>query len=570
MRRLIVTYVLSVLFCTLISAQPIYPVPQDLQISGKKTLNLSRGVVLEDPKGILDKDEFFLNLRSKGVVLRVDCDVSLAEQIGLKKESGAYRLEVNPKGVVVSAYDEKGVFLALQTLKQMIDSSDRMRVQCCVVNDWPDSPVRGLVDGYYGESWSHELRLSMIELAASLKLDRYIYAPKTDPYIGSPDWYMPYPQGRAEDLKELMDACRNNGLEFVWCIRPDADFSWSEEDCNLLIGKLEIMHFTGVRSFGVFLDEASSPEGGDVVKQDLIDKINSEFIGSKKGLKPVLTDIDGYYAPSVGGESAKLGLYGYAGMRWNQDSYDPEKSLDYAVEQIAYDVASAYKTFALHSSVSSDAFGIDESGKLKLIGIEGYTQDDYDALMSEFRLIESVSSDMAVTSNTDLYTDLKPWLDEFVRLGARCRRILECISHFKEKDIPSFWSTYAENLMSVNDVDVYKAHPSGTAVLQPYYERMMSELAEAADLADKGKLGYEHYIQDETDVYIAPDEAVLCHLILNNPEGREVIVRLSDAAGKYTAEFSVESSYFQFEMKDEAVKVEVIGDVDIFETVFVK
>lgn len=570
MRRLIVTYILSAVFCTLMSAQSVYPVPQEVQTLVKKTLNLSKGVVLVDPKGIISDEDFFLNLRSKGVTLSVDCGAALAEQTGLKQVSGAYRLDINSKGVVVSAFDEKGVYYALQTLKQMIDSSDRMRVECCVVTDWPDSQYRGIVDGFYGESWSHELRLSMIELAASLKLDKYVYAPKTDPYVGSPDWYMPYPQGRAEQLKELMDACSRRGLEFVWCIRPDGDFSWSEDDCNLLLGKLEIMHFFGVRSFGIFLDGAPEPEAGEKAKQDLIDRINTDFIAKKKGLKPVLTETDIYYAPPVGGKSAELGLYGYAGKAWNQEAFDPEKSLDIAIAKIAPDVQQAYRTYALHSSVAPDAFGIEESGNINLIGINGYDAKDYDALMSEFSQIESASSLMSESSNAALYADLEPWLDEFTKLGARCRRILDCIRHFEEGDIPAFWSTYAANLMSVKDVESFRAHPSGTSRLHPYYEKMMTELAEAADLADKGRLGYEHFSQEDMEVYIAPDEAVLCHLILNNPEGREVIVRLSDAAGRYTAEFSVETSYFQFEMKDEAVKVEIMGDVDIFETVFVK
>ena len=136
--------------------------------------------------------------------------------------------------------------------------------------------------------------------------------------------------------------------------------------------------------------------------------------------------------------------------------------------------------------------------------------------------------------------------------------------------MPGFWATYAADLMSDKDIQAYMAHPSGTAVLQPFYERMMKELAEAFDQAYKGKVGYTHIPGEGIQTYIAPDEASVCHLVLDNPEGREVIVRLSDAKGQFTAEFCIEQSYFEFEMKEDAVKVEVLGDVRVFETVFVK
>ena len=124
--------------------------------------------------------------------------------------------------------------------------------------------------------------------------------------------------------------------------------------------------------------------------------------------------------------------------------------------------------------------------------------------------------------------------------------------------------------MSDEDMKAYQASPSGTARLQPYYESMMKQLAEAFDMNYKGKVGYTYIPGEGIHTYVAPEEASVCHLVLDNPEKKEVIVRLSDGSGKYTAEFCINSSYFEFEMKEDAVRVEVIGDVRVFETVFVK
>jgi hypothetical protein len=124
--------------------------------------------------------------------------------------------------------------------------------------------------------------------------------------------------------------------------------------------------------------------------------------------------------------------------------------------------------------------------------------------------------------------------------------------------------------MSIDDANKFSAYPTGTVKLQPYYESMMKRLAEAFDEAYKGKVGYIYVPGEGINTYIAPDEASSCHLILDNPDRRQVIVRLSDAKGRYTAEFCIDKSYFEFEMKDDAVNVEILGDVPVFETIFVK
>ena len=75
-----------------------------------------------------------------------DFGKDISAQVGVKSESGAYRLKIDPKSVSVIGYDEKGAFHGLQTLKLILDESEDMRVPCCLINDWPDRPRRGIVD----------------------------------------------------------------------------------------------------------------------------------------------------------------------------------------------------------------------------------------------------------------------------------------------------------------------------------------------------------------------------------------------------------------------------------------
>ena len=51
-----------------------------------------------------------------------------------------YRLDVKPEGVTIAASDERGVFYAKQTMRQLAEGNSGVPV--CTVNDWPEYPMR--------------------------------------------------------------------------------------------------------------------------------------------------------------------------------------------------------------------------------------------------------------------------------------------------------------------------------------------------------------------------------------------------------------------------------------------
>ena len=422
----------------------------------------------------------------------------------------------------------------------------------------PQEPVNaGVVEGFYGGPWTPEFRHEVISLLKNLGLDTYVYAPKNDPFVGTPDWIMPYPQGQVDMLKAVMEHCAAENVRFIWTVRPDKDFRWQESDYRLLIGKFEMMYFIGVRSFAVIFDDV--PYVDESEKARLLDMIDRDFISKRKGAMPLVTDFDRYCVPHEKGRAMLLDIYAYAGH-----------GLENTLDVLLPDIKDAARTFVMNASVASSAFRIEESSHLDLIGIEGYTMVQLDALMAEFRAIEGLYDTLLEYNDGVFFCQLEPWIRELSKLGARCRRILECIACYNEGDIPGFWATYAENLMSVAETDAYNRNPAGSLRLQPYYERMMVELASAFNAKYRNRVGYRHMEYDGINAYVAPDEAERCHLIMNNPEGKEVIVRLSDNKGSYVAEFCTDQSYFEFELKENAVKVEIIGGIDIFEIIFVK
>ena len=87
--------------------------------------------------------------------------------VGAKmNQEEAYRLVVSSKGILVEATTEKGVYWALQTLRQLEEKKGRF--EACEIVDWPAFKIRGFMHDI-GRSY-----LSMDELKKEIEiLSRY-------------------------------------------------------------------------------------------------------------------------------------------------------------------------------------------------------------------------------------------------------------------------------------------------------------------------------------------------------------------------------------------------------------
>lgn len=302
----------------------INPTPRHLRLTSGNTVDISVGVHLIQPisKRKLTSDYrnelTFLSLSSKGFPLQIQLvEKPLVVDVVSKKQAnidGAYSLTVSPKGIRIQAANDAGVFYAIQTLRQIIESpiaEGGRKLPCLEVNDAPVFPYRGVVEGFYGMPWSHAVRLSLIEFYGRYKLNTYIYGPKDDPYHSSPNWRLPYPEREQRNIKELVEACRRNRVDFVWAIHPGKDIKWNEEDYQNLVRKFNLMYADGVRSFAIFFDDISG-EGTNPNKQvELLNRLTKEFVKAKGDVSPLIicpTDYSKLWAKAD--EDGPLSIYG--------------------------------------------------------------------------------------------------------------------------------------------------------------------------------------------------------------------------------------------------------------------
>jgi len=114
---------------------------------------------------------------------------------------------------------------------------------------------RGIVEGFYGEPWSHADRLAWFERGGAIGLDRYVYAPKDDRWHRE-EWREPYPAPRLAELAALNRAAGARGVDFVYGISPGLSMRFDEDSEHLaLAAKCRQLLDVGIRAFALLFDD---------------------------------------------------------------------------------------------------------------------------------------------------------------------------------------------------------------------------------------------------------------------------------------------------------------------------
>lgn len=161
-----------------------------------------------------------------------------------------YALVVSAAGVRIVAPDAAGERHARTTLAQLGDRAEAMTIV-----DWPTLPRRGVIEGFYGDPWTHAQRLDLMHFSERMKLNSYVYAPKDDPYHRV-RWRDPYPPEDLERLAELVRAAERHGVDFVYALHPALTMRFSDPaDHDALLGKAEQLWSVGIRSIALLFDD---------------------------------------------------------------------------------------------------------------------------------------------------------------------------------------------------------------------------------------------------------------------------------------------------------------------------
>ncbi|MCX4553803.1 beta-N-acetylglucosaminidase domain-containing protein [Streptomyces sp. NBC_01500] len=206
--------------------------------------------------------------------------------------------------IVLSGVDATGTYYAAQSLRQVLPQSSHPggSVHGLNVRDWPSTPIRGTIEGFYGTPWSQAARLDQLDFYGAHKMNIYVYSPKDDAYLRD-KWRDPYPADQLAQIKALVDRARADHVQFTYALSPGLSACYSSDaDLKALMDKLQTIWDIGVRQFAIPLDDISYTNwncdadktkfgtGGGAAgaaQAYLLNRVNEQFIKTHEGAQPL-------------------------------------------------------------------------------------------------------------------------------------------------------------------------------------------------------------------------------------------------------------------------------------------
>ena len=119
--------------------------------------------------------------------------------------------------------------------------------------------ICGTLEGFYGRPWRTDQRHQLFQWMQDWDgMNTFMYAPKDDLFQRK-NWREKYPESELGELKELIQACHQKNLGFIYAISPGLDITYSSEsDWDSLKNKVNQIQQIGCTQFAILFDDIPS------------------------------------------------------------------------------------------------------------------------------------------------------------------------------------------------------------------------------------------------------------------------------------------------------------------------
>ena len=261
----------------------INPVPRQAEANGTAfatagaTYRLT-GSATADPQAVAALQKS-LNCADGGtveiVIGEAGDDAVAAVAAKIPEQAQGYYLSTAAGKVIIAGRDGDGTFYGVQSFLQLAEGDE---VAAGEITDYPANAIRGVIEGFYGNPWSFDKRVSQFEFYGRHKMNIYVYGPKDDVYHRN-RCYELYPEAEAEQMGRLVQSAIDNKVEFVWAMHPGNDID--ENRYEAAKAKFEQLYGLGVRRFALFFDDI---DANSVQAQiDYLNWIDTNFVKAHEG-----------------------------------------------------------------------------------------------------------------------------------------------------------------------------------------------------------------------------------------------------------------------------------------------
>jgi hyaluronoglucosaminidase len=139
-------------------------------------------------------------------------------------------------------------------------------------NERSFSPVRGVIEGFYGRPFTHDERRDLLRFVGAHGMNTYVYAPKNDP-LHRDRWREPYPREELARFAELAREASSADVRMLYAIAPGLSYDAADEgDFVRLEDKIRAVLGCGVHGIALLFDDltADSTTLDPGVQADLI------------------------------------------------------------------------------------------------------------------------------------------------------------------------------------------------------------------------------------------------------------------------------------------------------------
>jgi protein O-GlcNAcase/histone acetyltransferase len=115
--------------------------------------------------------------------------------------------------------------------------------------------LAGVIEGFYGQPWTSAERRQLFDWMAAWGLNTYFYCLKDD-WKNRAIWREDYTAEELDVLRDLVQACRSRGVDFLYGLSPGLDIRYSsEEDAASLRRRFDQMLGVGCGHFALLFDD---------------------------------------------------------------------------------------------------------------------------------------------------------------------------------------------------------------------------------------------------------------------------------------------------------------------------
>lgn len=186
----------------------------------------------------------------------------------------AFIVDTRKNTIEIKSSTIRGFIYGIHALNEIVTyQNNSIILPVLLIEDEPDFPIRGIIEGYYGTPWTFEERMEMFPFMVKHRLNTYMYGPKVDPYHRI-EWRTPYPKEQLNIFKKMIDKANELYIDFWMCMSPayhekgsiPIDYA-SDDDKRLLFAKYQQFIDLGLTRFGLLYDDIDYALQGDSLQK---------------------------------------------------------------------------------------------------------------------------------------------------------------------------------------------------------------------------------------------------------------------------------------------------------------